>query len=368
VLSTKADKDVEDRGLWNNDNLQKTAEEAWAELPDAVDETSDIDRAARTLARILLLRGRLKVADPAEPVVMVVSNNWRMLGKSLGWKSAPSVDDGSYRLAGRVFIVPPNVSASYCADLPTGDLGDLLDQLSSEAHLSGLPALVLNPGAAVPELRLYPSGLSALDDKSSYPIHLAQLDLPSLDEALDRFHMDVVAAPGGGRKCAPLWQDADTFKVVSRPEKTIQNELFRFLRYTFPELRPIEEEDTPLGRFDIRLTGPVSQDETVVVSHAVIELKVIYGGNRKAPFTDTKAVKDHLQDGVRQAAGYRRPPLASRIAMMGCFDMRVSAGHRGESCLDHVRSFAGAENVVIRRWPLFPTVKALREYVVPAPA
>jgi hypothetical protein len=140
----------------------------------------------------------------------------------------------------------------------------------------------------------------------------------------------------------------------------------RFLRNTLPEFYLRDEEDTSLGRLDIRITGPTGINPHTFTHHAVLELKALVEGNRTAPFTDTQAVKTHLEDGVRQAASYCKPPEAARIALLACYDMRPSAGARGETCLNHVRDFAATEYVELRRWPLFPTIELMREFEVPA--
>lgn len=358
-----------DRGLWANDDQAETARVAWTALPEPLDEASDIDRAARSMARTVMLRVRNRHAsDPPAPTVVLITPAWRRIGKALGWSYVPNVDDGSHPLSGAVFLCPANLRASHKAPLPATDLGAIFDWIEGQDGLGLMPALVLNPSATIPELRLYETGLAHPENVSSYPLFLADLDLPTLDGVLARFYDGVVCAPGGGRKCAKLWEDADTFKAVVRPEKAIQNELFRFLHASLPHLRPVEEEDTPLGRLDIRLSGPASTDETIVVNHAVIELKVLGEGNRTPPFTDTQAIKDHVESGVRQAASYRRPPSASRIALLGCYDMRPHASQRGESCLDHIRPLAASESVAVRRWPLFPNVAALRAHLLPGPS
>lgn len=361
--------DDDDRGLWATDDQAETARIAWTSLPEALDEASDIDRAARLMAQAIMLRTRNQQAsnDPSAPIVILISPVWRRVGKALGWSFIPNIDDGSHPLSGGVFLCPPNLGASHKASLPSADLGAIFEWIEKQGDLGVMPALVLSPTATVPQLRLYEFGLSKPEVVRSYPIVLADLDLPSLDGVLRRFYEEVVCAPGGGRKCAPLWDNPDKFVPVTRPEKTIQNELFRFLRASLPHLRPVEEEDTPLGRLDIRLSGPVSSDETIVINHAVIELKVLDGGNKTPPFTDTQTIKDHVESGVRQAASYRRPPSASRFALLGCYDMRPHAGTRGESCFDHVRTFAANESVEIRRWPIFPNVAALRAHLVPSP-
>ena len=358
-----------DRGSWTGDDQAGTARIAWTSLPEPLDETSDVARAARAAARVVMRRARNAKSsdDPAEPSVILISTSWQRLGKSLGWTSAPAMDDGSHPLRGSIFLCPPNLGAAYKRGLPSTDLGSLYEWIAGQDPLGFLPALVLNPDAAVPELRLHEAGLGQPEIVSKYPLHFAHLDLETLDRVLARFYEDVVCAPGGGRKCVPLWNDPEAFQAVHRPEKAIQDELVRYLRASLPHLRATEEEDTPLGRLDVRLTGALAEDDTIVVSHAVIELKVLNGGNKKGPFTDTQGLKAHVEKGVRQAASYRKPPGESRIAMLGCYDMRPHAGHRGESCLDHIRQFAHDERVEIRRWPLFPNVEALRVHLVPGP-
>jgi hypothetical protein len=356
-----------DRGSWTGDDQAETAREAWTSLPDQLDEASDVDRAARAAARVFMRRAgnAQSNGDPNQPAIILISTSWRRLGKDLGWASVPVVDDGSQPLRGSIFICPPNLSAAYKVALPSTELSGIYEWIESQGLLCNLPALVLNPEATTPELRLYEAGLGQPEVVSKYPLHFAHLDLETLDNVLNRFHSDVVCAPGGGRKCVRLWEDSHAFQSVSRPEKAIQGELFRFLRTTFTRLQVAEEEDTPRGRLDLRLTGALADDDTIVVNHAVIELKVITEGNTKPPFTNTEGMKTHIENGVRQAASYRKPPGESRIAMLGCYDMRPHAGQRGDSCLDHIRQFAADECVEVRRWPLFPNVKALREHLMP---
>lgn len=358
-----------DRGSWTGDDQAGTARIAWTSLPEPLDETSDVARAARAAARAVMLRARNQqsFADPNEPSVILISTSWRRLGRLLGWTFAPTVDDGSQPLCGSVLLCPPNLGAAYRIALPSIDLGAIYEWIEGQQLLRVLPALILNRSATVPELRLHEGGLAQPELVSKYPLYFADLDIQTLDQVLERFYEVVVCAPGGGRKCVPLWSDPAKFEPVPRPEKAIQNELVRFLRASLPFLRAVEEEDTPLGRLDVRLSGTLAGDETIVVSHAVIELKVLTQGNKTMPFTNTKGMRTHVEDGVRQAASYRKPPGESRIAMLGCYDMRPHAGQRGDSCLDHVRQFAHDERVEIRRWPLFPNVEALRVHRVPGP-
>ena len=363
------DGEIPDRGLWAADDQAETAREAWVELPESLDETSDMARAARTMARIVSLRACNPKNAPnlTEPTVVLISPKWHRFGKALDWTYVPCVNDGSQSLTGSVFLCPPNLGASYMHSLPSSDLGEAFEWIESHSEIQGLPALALNPRATIPELRVYELGLSHPERVRSYPLYLAELDLATLDDVLKRFYDGVVCAPGGGRKCTKLWRDAQAFKPVPRPEKAIQNELARYFHFALPRLRAIEEEDTPLGRLDIKLSGPVSSDNSVVINHAVIELKALVGGNKKAPYTNTETIKKHVKEGVRQAASYRKPPSASRIALLSCYDMRAHAGHRGDTCLDHVRRLATRASVEIRRWPLFPSVGALREHLLPEP-
>ena len=151
------------------------------------------------------------------------------------------------------------------------------------------------------------------------------------------------------------------------PEKAVQDELGRFLSHVFPDFYVKEEEYTDFGRFDIRITANVGIDEYTWMNYAVLELKALTGGNKTSPFTDTLTLKKQITEGVRQAATYRKPPQPSLIAALLCYDFRAHAWKRGDTCLDHARSYAKKEKVELWRWPLFSTVKEYREYESPDP-
>lgn len=346
-----------------------TAREAWTTLPleDEGADLSDIDRGTRAFALTVHKRklNPTSAKDPKAPVVVLFPDNWRPLGKTNKWQHLPEVDDGSRQLTGYLFVAPPNLGAAYAIKLPTNEMGDIVDWIEDELKLGTAPAILMNPDATVPELRVYVQGVSVPTKKSTYPLCLAELNCAALDGLLLRFWRDVVCAPGGGRKCQKLWQNRQALIPVKRPEKIVQDEMCRYLNRSLPGLRAKDEENVELGRLDVRLLGPASADHSIIVHHAVIELKVLTKGNTKPPFTDTKTVRCHVKEGVRQAASYRKPPEASRIAMLACYDMRHRAGERGETCFDHVTNFAKKEAVEIRRWPLFPSVGELRKFKTP---
>lgn len=357
-----------DRGAWSGDDQKRTALAAWPLLPDDVDESSDVDRAIKRLALTVLARmlNNASKNDPLLPSIVLIGSDWRKVGRTHGWTYVPAIDDGSTQLTGYVFIVPSNLGAAYAFKLPNPDLGQNLDWLESELHLGDLPAIVFNPEATVPELKIYDFGLCKPNRKRSYPLYLAELNLDLLDDALERFWNTVVCAPGGGRTCEKLWKQSGVYEAVVRPEKILQREMLRFLRPSFSRLRIKDEENVPLGRLDIRISGPAGPDEYVYVNHAVIELKALIKGNQNPPFTDTEKIKTQVEEGVQQAASYRKPPEKSRIAMLACYDMRPHSEKRGETCFDHVLNFAATEEVELRRWPLFPSVSELRKFNTPS--
>lgn len=359
--------DLVGRGAWSNDDQSATARAAWSSLPDTIDEASDIDRAARAFAQALQKRKLKPTTDPETPTIVLVSPEWRTLGKTLNGKLVPEVDDGSCQLSGYLFVVPANLGAAYRVELLSDDLGATFEWIEDILDLGGVPALVLNPGAALPELRIYSQGLSKPKQKSA-PLYFAELDISVLDLLLAKFWAEIVCVPGGGRKCERLWNDPDKFGPVPRPERVVQNEMYRYLRISLPSLTVKEEENVPLGRLDIRLSGRVGSDFYTWVNHAVIELKALTKGNRKLPFTDNKTIKMQIKEGVVQAASYRQPPQPSRIAMLACYDMRPHAGLRKDTCLSHVRPLAKSKQVELRRWPLFPVLgHAFREYAATQP-
>lgn len=352
---------------WSPEELRETLADALPTLPDTNEETAGLEYSARKLSSTLVeltLSGTENLNDASIPTVVLLTENWRKIGDNRSYTYHPDVDEGSCQIQGRLFIASTNFSAACATELETSDLGEIFKHLEQDDELKSLPALVLNPHTSTPKITLYEYGLSKPDKKTTYPIYLAELDQDLLDEVLSGFWAQVICSPGGGRPCPTLWSDAKSFKPVSKPEKAIQAELLKSLKIAFGGRRFVikDEEVVETGRLDIRISGPAGVDEFAYVNHAILEIKVLSGGNKKLPFTDTKTLKKQIRDGVIQAASYRDPPEPCRIAILLCYDMRYSCGNRGESCLEHVRKFAKKHDVALRRWPLFPSSKHLREF------
>lgn len=363
------DSPTPDRGAWSDDDLGQTVNEVLAEVPTDASERYETVRGSRALARAIQRRSKHTAAssDPKGPIVFLITDQSRVIGKRLKAIRAPEINDGSQRLFGRLQIAPSNLSSSYFLELPDSELGKIFDWIEETLGLGEVPALIYNPFSTVPELRVYENGVSDHKECRLYQLHFTKLTASELKSELDKFWKNVVVAPGKHRKCRKLWDNKTQFIPVKGPEKAVQDELGRFLSHVFPGFYVKEEEDTDFGRYDIRMSANVGIDVYTWMNYAVLELKALTGGNKTPPLTNIQTIRNQINEGVRQAATYRKPPEPSLIAALLCYDFRAHAGKRGDTCLDHARKYAKEENVELWRWPLFPTVKEYREYESPDP-
>lgn len=353
------------KGAWSNDDFSKTVQNALALIPTEAALRYETVRASRKLAEAIKRRSLSAdfKNDDEGPVVVLISENSRMIGKKLGANRAPEISDGSRRLMGRLLIAPSNLGSSYFLELPSQDIGNVFDWIEDELDLGSLPTIVFNPKSVVPEIRVYENGVTDTDSFCLYPLYFEGLDENQVRRLLDKFWETVVVAPGKPRRCQKLWVDAANFKAISGPEKKIQDELGKYLSYVLPLMNIKEEEYVKYGRYDIRITGNAGVDDFTIIHHAVLELKALTGGNKNPPYKDTDTLKKTISDGFTQAAKYREPPEQCIVAALACFDMRFDAAKRGDSCLDHVQTNAKKEKVMLWRRPLFPSAKHYRDYL-----
>lgn len=345
-----ADREKPALGPWANANLARTAHEhagigATSDLPDDVRFISGIVQLVRTrLARTS------EAPDPLQPAVFLLEPVPRALQEGPSPKRAPMLESGTEPLNGRLWFVGAAVISGHYVPVGECDDDSLFQLVTSALELGNVPAVLFDPKAGIPEVRFYPSGLGNPEDRRKLPLNEPNISLERLLEAIRHIHDHNFITPDAQPTATKLWKDSDRWWPVENAEAIIQSILKAGLTSAFPACTVRHEQPSIPGRVDLEIEEHDALDRSVIVRHAVLELKVLRSFRSTGTSVAAGETEEWIEAGVRQAAAYREDKGA-RNAALCCFDMRRE--NTGESCFDHVLGLAARGQVELWRWFLF---------------
>jgi hypothetical protein len=120
-----------------------------------------------------------------------------------------------------------------------------------------------------------------------------------------------------------------------------------------------QEEDASVGRLDLLIEQPDRTTPGAIMTHAVVELKVLRSFTNTGSVVNPSVNNDAMKNGVEQAAAYRDKKNA-RLAILCCFDMRKVENIA--ACFNLIRSRATSLDVHLRVWYLFGSAARYRRY------
>ena len=268
------------------------------------------------------------------------------------------LSNGLTPLGSHIWFVGPAVNLGHGLAIPKWE-DDEVFAAASRMSVGTSPTILFEPRTDSPEARFYPNGLDAPDDFHYLRLGGTIITMDDVLAVVDRVHITQLITPGAQSKAGKLWKSASKFWAAEDAEDTVQLYLRAGLAAAFPSCIIRGEQSQVSGRLDLEVEEPSDTDRSVVVRHAILELKVLRSfGSGGAPVSD-KSVKTWISEGVDQAEEYRLE-RGSRASALCCFDMRSTV--TGERCFAHVLQAAINANVTLRVWHLFSSAKAYRAF------
>ena len=272
-------------------------------------------------------------------------------------KREPMIDNGLTRVVGRLwFTAAPVISAHY-VDLPEGSDDGLFSYVTDEPDLRAQPTLVFDPRPSTPLLRWYPKGLREPDNMELKPLG-GSVNPDEVFCAIDKVYKECFITPAGLPQGVRLWHNTRRYRPVTNAEALLQSLLKAALLMRFPFCTVRHEQAQRSGRTDLEIEESDPIDRGRVQRHAILELKVLRSHWCSGRVVSDRATREHIKEGVRQAAAYRNDK-GSRWSALCCFDMR-KADVGDEDCFSHVREDSESLQIKLRRWYLYASTEDYR--------
>jgi hypothetical protein len=343
-----------------DDELRKELAENYGLGLDA-----DLDDSSRFLVGVgrILQKAvqELPTPDERRPAIFIlepsVPNNLRFEAA----KFVPMLNNGLTQVEGELWFVSASPQSGKHVALPQGDDAALFQFVTEIEGLSSVPAVVYDPRPDPPQVRFYPGGLSSPDLATIHRLAEGmQIQVATIIEAVDRFYCGSLVTPRASPGTRRIWKNGQKWHPVERTERLIQSDLRLALYMWFLGCEVRQEVDDSVGRLDLLIEQPDRSTPGSIVTHAVVELKVLRSFRPTGGVVNPSENKDAMKTGVQQAAAYRTK-MNARLALLFCFDMRkVEDVSR---CFDSVRSLATSLEVHLRVWYLFGSAARYRPYV-----
>jgi len=350
--------DYESLGPWAAAELAHTSHEnagigADAGLPPEVRFLSGIVQLVRRRA---ITMG--SDSDLAQPAVFLLHPVPQANLSSSPPRRIPMLDNGLERLTGRLWFMSAAVVSGHFLPLEEFADDDAVFRFVTDILLLGdVPTIVFDPRVAAPHVRLYPLGLNAPDECRLLSLASASISLGQILEKVDEVYRRYLITPTAQAHGITLWQDSSRWYPIKDAEEKIQGLLIVGILTAFPTCTPRHEQSSIPGRVDLEIEEHHPADRSIITRIAILELKVLRSFASSGKSISAKRTCDWVEEGVKQAAAYKADKGA-RGAALCCFDMRTTDS--GESCFDHVRVLATAQDVVLKHWFLFASSKLYR--------
>lgn len=274
-------------------------------------------------------------------------------------KRVPMLNNGATALSGKLWFVSEVVAAGYFILIEKGDDDDAKFQFVADKIGEGrTPAMIFDPRLGQPEVRYYPDGLDKPDKYKPVMINNEEVSLADIFNAMEITYCKALVTPQAQGRGGRIWANARKGWPTKEAEVRIQYALKLGLNHSFPTCTIREEQGMPVGRLDLEVEQADALDRTKITRHAIMELKVLRSFTERGNLVPLADTLSWIKEGVAQAAEYRDDRRARQSALC-CFDMRKT--DTNDTCFDHVKESAMQRSVVLRRWFLYSSAKALRE-------
>ena len=348
---------VGELGPWSDADLGRTASDEVGVGADA-----GVPDAARFFAGVVkLIRRRLSTegadTDPQQPAVFLLAPQASAQGPDVPSARVPMLNNGRTAVTGRLWFVNTVVVSGRCLDLGERSDDELFRYVVDDLQLGSIPAILFDPRTGTAEVRFYPDGLSEPDQCQSTTAASADVSLDRICEAVQRICEACLITPEAQTRAGKLWSDPDRCYAASSAEDVVQTNLKAGLVTAFPTCTIRHEQTDVPGRLDLEIEESDPVDESVVIRHAVLELKVLRSFGAGGGTYSENETREWIESGVRQAAAYR-DAKGHRIAVLCCFDMRRE--DTGGQCFAHVHDLAVCLRVALRRWFIYATSEQYR--------
>ncbi len=258
-----------------------------------------------------------------------------------------------------MWFVNAPAASGYFIDYDVADLDELFNLVTQSMSLGSVPAIVFNPQASAPEIRVYSKGMSHLDFCDVVSLEDIDISLEQVYSRIEKVYESCLATPDAQNPKVKLWVDAAKFWPVSDAEGLVQAQLHSALAAAFLTCTVRAEQSMPVGRDDLEIERPLDRRRPSLVKRLVlIELKVLRsftaGGRRISKASEL----DRITEGVEQASAYASEKTF-QLATLCCFDMR--SANAGALSFAHVQEMAGRLNVDLRQWFIYSTSQLRRK-------
>ncbi len=310
---------------------------------------------------VKLIRRRLSDKAPggaAAPAVFILTAGPPTSLPDASLRRVPMLSNGLTPVDSHIWFVGPAVNLGHGLAIPNWE-DDEVFASASRMCVGTSPTIIFEPRTASPEGRFYPNGLDAPDDFHHLRLGGTVIQMDDVLAVVDRVYRTQLITPGAQSKAGKLWRSASKFWAAEDAEDTVQLYLRTGLAAAFPSCIVRGEQSQVSGRLDLEVEEPSDTDRSVVVRHAILELKVLRSFGSGGAAISNASIKTWISEGVDQAEEYRLE-RGSRASALCCFDMRSAV--TGERCFAHVLQAATNANVTLRVWHLFSSAKAYRVF------
>lgn len=347
-------------GSWSQDDFASTVRSHYgigsnADLPEDVRFYCSVVSALqkRTLSSA-------KSSDTKDTAVFLLHPRFEENTTKVPPVRKPMIDCGTEQLCGRVWCVSQVVASGEYVDIDTSGPDAFFSQVVDELGLGRAMAVVYMPNFAPNEVRFYRHGLAEPDFREVFDLGTS-VNLDKIFEVVDSVHENCLRTPDAQDIHRKLWEKPAKWWPIKEAELGIQMYLKIGLAYALATCIVRYEQPGAEGRLDILVEERGQQDGTVLM-HAILELKVLrsFGSSGKS-VSEAECLR-WMKKGVKQAVIYGQSRFAKECALC-CFDMRKNP--LDDSGFDEVESLAVNRGAKFRRWILWNSSDAYRDYALP---
>jgi hypothetical protein len=308
-----------------------------------------------------LVRVRQAQGDSGGVAVFLQSDSLRSDAERCGGSFHPFIATGNDSIVEKVWLSNATLGGAYALDVDCNQQAMIFEKVSASGF-ERLPALVIDWRGAVPAGRFYARGLGDLDHVQEILLAYTEISPEDLKTCLDNAHRTALETPqrAGEGHAEQIWSDSSKGWPAHRPEERIQGKLINYLRarYTQHVVRAERKNDDGITDLMIFAHTQDVAGQKIVVNEWVLELKALTDKTESGNPIGPAEIKKRISDGLNQAVFYRNGEHA-RHAALCCYDMRAN-DEGDEACFAEIRDDAARESVVLWRWYLFRSSKALR--------
>lgn len=308
-----------------------------------------------------LVRVRHAQGDSGGVAVFLQSDALQSDAEYCGGSFHPFLATGNDSITEKVWLSNATLGGAYALDVDCSDQAVIFEKVRA-AGFERLPALVIDWRGAVPAGRFYARGLGNLDHVQEVLLAYTEITAEDLKNCLDTAHRTALETPQrvGEGHSEQIWTDSSKGWPAHRPEERIQGKLVNHLRARYTQHVVRAERKNNDGITDLMIFAH-TQDvggQKIVVNEWILELKALTDRTETGNTIGPAEIKKRISDGLNQAISYRNEEHA-RHAALCCYDMRAN-DEGDEACFAQVRDDAADEAVILWRWYLFRSSKALR--------